>query len=107
MNRSELVKRVSDETGFTQKDVKSVVESMLKTVCDGLSEDGKVTLTGFGNFTVKERKSRKGRNPQTGEDLVIPAKLVTKFKPGKLLEEAALNYDPHLFEDEDELEDEE
>ncbi len=87
MNKAELVKAVSDEIGISKKDAGNVLNAITESIRDALSNGEKVTLVGFGTFQVIEKKSRKGRNPQTGEELQIPAKKVPKFKAGKGLRE--------------------
>jgi len=83
MNKAELVEVVSDKTGLTKKDVRNVVDALTETIADALSMDEKVTLVGFGTFQVMERKARRGVNPQTGEEIQIPAKKVPRFRAGK------------------------
>jgi DNA-binding protein HU-beta len=87
MNKAQLIEEVAGKTGLTKKDVGIVVDAFIETVGDALSKGNKVTLVGFGTFQVMERKARRGRNPQTGEELQIPAKKVPKFVPGKSLRE--------------------
>ncbi len=87
MNKAELVKVVSDETGITKKDAGNVVNAITESIADALSNGEKVTLVGFGTFQVMERKARRGVNPQTGEKIQISAKKVPKFKVGKGLRE--------------------
>ena len=87
MNKAELVKVISDKTGVTKKDAGNILNAVIESIKDALSNGEKVTLVGFGTFQVIEKKSRKGRNPQTGEELQIPAKKVPKFVPGKALRE--------------------
>jgi len=85
MNEAELIEEVVGKTGLTKKDVGLVVDAFIETVGDALSKGDKVTLVGFGTFQVMQRKARSGRNPQTGEEIQIPAKKVPKFVPGKNL----------------------
>jgi len=87
MNKAELIEEVAGKTGLTKKDVGVVLDAFIETVGDTLSKDEKVTLVGFGTFQVVQRKARRGRNPQTGKELQIPAKKVPKFVPGKGLRE--------------------
>lgn len=87
MNKAELIEEVSGKTGLTKKETGNVVDAMTGTITDTLSKGEKVTLVGFGSFQVIKRKERRGRNPQTGEELQIPAKKVAKFKAGKDLRE--------------------
>ncbi|WP_199614963.1 HU family DNA-binding protein [Paenibacillus alkalitolerans] len=87
MNKSELIAKVAESTELSKKDVTSVVEAVFDTIADALQNGDKVQLVGFGNFEVRERTARKGRNPQTGEEIDIPASKVPAFKPGKALKE--------------------
>ena len=87
MNKAELVKAMSDETNLTQKDVEKVLNSFVNVVSDALANKDKVQLVGFGTFETRERAARKGKNPQTGEELNIPAFIAPAFKAGKALKE--------------------
>lgn len=87
MNKAELVERVAESTGKTKKEAGMVVDTVLQTISDALQKGEKVTLIGFGNFEVRERAARVGRNPQTGEEIQIEASKVPSFKPGKQLKE--------------------
>jgi len=85
--KTDLVEAVALETSMSKAKAKQAVDALLDSITDGLSSgDGKVTLTGFGSFQVKEQKERAGRSPQTGEKIKIPAKKVVKFNPGKTLQ---------------------
>ena len=83
MNKTELVEVVAKKMGTTKKEAEAAVSAFTETVKEALAEGKKVQLVGFGNFEVRERAARKGRNPQTGEELDIPATKVPAFKPGK------------------------
>ena len=83
MNKTELVEAVAKKMGTTKKEAEAAVSAFTETVKEALVEGKKVQLVGFGNFEVRERAARKGRNPQTGEELDIPATKVPAFKPGK------------------------
>lgn len=85
MNKADLVKFVSDETGATREESKKSVEAIVKVVKEALQNGEKVQLVGFGTWDVHERSARKGRNPKTGAEIDIPAKKVVKFKAGKSL----------------------
>jgi DNA-binding protein HU-beta len=87
MNKTELVERVAESTGKTKKESNAVVDTVLSIISDALSSGEKVSLIGFGNFEVRERAARTGRNPQTGEEIQIEASRVPAFKPGKQLKE--------------------
>ena len=88
MNKTELVKAVSTQAELTQKDAAKVVDALLETISNTLAQEEKIQLIGFGTFEVRERAARKGRNPQTGEEIDIAASKVPAFKPGKELKEA-------------------
>lgn len=88
MNKTDLINAVAEKTELSKKDATKAVEAVFETVMDSLSRGEKVQLIGFGNFEVRDRAARKGRNPQTGEEIEIPASKVPAFKPGKALKEA-------------------
>ncbi len=88
MNKTELVEAIAKETGLTKKDVEATVKAFTETVTKELKKKGKVSLVGFGTFETIKRKARKGKNPQTGEAIKIPASVAPKFKAGKALKEA-------------------
>jgi DNA-binding protein HU-beta len=90
MNKAELVEEVARQTGLSKKVCRETVDAVISTITDTLAKREKVTLVGFGSFKVITRKSRRGRNPQTGEELQIPAKEVPKFDAGKNLRQAVL-----------------
>lgn len=88
MNKAELVEKVASQTGLTKRACREAIDSITSTISDSLASGEKVTLVGFGSFKVRQRKARRGRNPQTGREIQIPAKEVPKFDPGKNLKEA-------------------
>ncbi|AZB43344.1 MULTISPECIES: non-specific DNA-binding protein Hbs [Bacillaceae] len=88
MNKTELINAVAEASELSKKDATKAVESVFDTILDALKDGDKVQLIGFGNFEVRERAARKGRNPQTGEEIEIPASKVPAFKPGKALKDA-------------------
>lgn len=83
MNKTELVEAVAEKMNTTKKEAEAAVSAFTETVKEALAEGKKVQLVGFGSFEVRERSARKGRNPQTGEEMDIPATKVPAFKPGK------------------------
>lgn len=87
-NKQELVNDVATTTGLTKKDATAAVDAVFASIQDTLAKGDKVQLIGFGNFEVRTRAARKGRNPQTGEEIEIPASKVPAFKPGKSLKDA-------------------
>ena len=88
MIKKDLIERVSRETGLVKSDVKDVVQGVLDCIVDGLQNGESVELRNFGVFELQTRKSRVGRNPKKPEDtVIIPARKVVKFKPGKVMKE--------------------
>lgn len=88
MNKSELVASVAEVAELTKKDAEKAVNAVFASVQKALVEDDKVQIIGFGTFEVRTRAARKGRNPQTGENIEIPASKNPVFKAGKALKEA-------------------
>ena len=87
-NKAELVTEVASKTKLTKKDAATAVDAIFSSIQDDLSKGKKVQLIGFGTFEVRKRAARKGRNPQTGKEIQIPASVVPAFRPGKALKEA-------------------
>ncbi|MFD0050349.1 HU family DNA-binding protein [Actinomycetes bacterium NPDC127524] len=88
MNKTDLVNAVVEQAELSKKDASKAVDVLLETITNTLAKEEKIQLIGFGTFEVRERAARTGRNPQTGEELNIPASKVPAFKPGKELKEA-------------------
>jgi len=88
MNKAELVEEVANRTGLTKRVVGNTVDAVTSAITNSLARGERVTLVGFGSFRVMRRKERRGRNPQTGEEIQIPAKDVPKFEAGKNLKKA-------------------
>jgi DNA-binding protein HU-beta len=88
VNKTDLINSVSEQTQLSKKDVSKTVDAVFEAIEGSLKGGDKVQLIGFGNFEVRERAARKGRNPQTGEEIEIPASKVPAFKPGKALKDA-------------------
>ena len=87
MNKSELIAKVAETSELSKKDATKAVEAVFEAIADALQSGDKVQLVGFGNFEVRERSARKGRNPQTGDEIEISASKVPSFRPGKQLRE--------------------
>ncbi len=87
MNKGDLVGKVAEVLG-SKKNAQAAVDCVLASITEALSGKESVTLVGFGTFKTAARKARKGRNPQTGKEIDIPARNVPKFVPGKALKEA-------------------
>jgi DNA-binding protein HU-beta len=88
LNKTELVSEVAGTAGMTKKDAEKVINAFFTTVEDALKSGDKIQLIGFGTFEVRDRQARKGRNPQTGAEIDIPAAKVPAFKSGKALKDA-------------------
>jgi len=87
MNKTDLINAISEDAEITKVQSKVVLESLISNLTNTLAEGEKVTLVGFGTFSVAQREARKGRNPQTGAEIDIPAKKVVKFKTGSALKD--------------------
>ena len=87
MNKTELIAKVSEDTGLTKKDAAAAVESVLAAITDTVAAGEKVSLTGFGIFESKHREARTGRNPRTKEAVEIPASTAPVFKADKAFKE--------------------
>lgn len=88
-NKAELIEKVAAATDLTKKDATLAADTLcFSSIQEALANGEKVQLIGFGNFEVRTRAERKGRNPQTGEEIKIPASKVPAFKPGKALKDA-------------------
>lgn len=87
MNKAELINAVAASAEVSKKDTEAVITAMLDTITEALKEGDKVQLVGFGSFEVKKRAARLGRNPQTKEEIKIPASKMPVFKAGKLLKD--------------------
>jgi len=83
MNKGELIAKISEETNLTQKQIDQVITMFLDEIKALVAKGEKVTLTGFGTFSKRDRKGRTGRNPRTGEEIKIPASSVPAFSAGK------------------------
>lgn len=85
MTKAELVGKIAADGGITKAQAEKAVDGFIAAVADALAAGEKITLVGFGTFSVGERAEREGRNPRTGDKISIPASKVVKFKPGKSL----------------------
>lgn len=87
MNKAELIAAVAEKAGMSKKDSEKVLTALLEEITAALKNGEKVQLVGFGSFEVKERAARKGRNPQTKSEIIIPASKLPVFKAGKALKD--------------------
>ena len=88
MTKLELVEVVSSKVEITKAEAHRVVDAVFAAINEGLTDDGKVVLPGFGAFEVRTRTARMGRNPRTGEQIKIEASRTPAFKPGKAMKDA-------------------
>ncbi|MGR9046341.1 MAG: HU family DNA-binding protein [Gammaproteobacteria bacterium] len=88
MNKSELIDAIAESSGLTKADAGRALDGFLGAVTTALSNGDSLALVGFGTFSVKERAERKGRNPQTGDEITIKAAKIPTFKAGKSLKDA-------------------
>lgn len=88
MNKSELIAAVADQSGLTRTDAGNAIDALVEVIGKALKENDKVSLVGFGTFSIRERAARTGRNPKTGATLKITASKNPSFKAGKALKDA-------------------
>ena len=90
MNKAQLIDAMAAGAGLTKADAKKALDAFVSATTDALKSDDRVTLIGFGSFSVSKRSARTGRNPQTGKEIKIAAKKVVKFKAGAELSDSVL-----------------
>ncbi len=88
MNKSELIDAIADDAELTKADAGRALDAVVNAITEALSNGDSVSLVGFGTFSVKDRAERKGRNPQTGAEITIPAAKIPSFKAGKSLKDS-------------------
>ncbi len=88
MTKVDIIEMIYEEVGFSKKDAAKIVEVVFETIKENLEKDEKIKLSGFGNFVVRRKRARRGRNPQTGDDLTISSRKVLTFKPSQILKKA-------------------
>ena len=85
MNKTELVNAIAEKADFSKKDAEKAVAAVLDSITDALAQGDKVQIVGFGTFEVRARAEKQGRNPKTGEAMIVPASNLPAFKAGKAL----------------------
>jgi integration host factor subunit alpha len=90
MTKSDMVEKIYEKIGFSKKESAELVEMVFDIIKGTLESGEKIKIAGFGNFVVKEKADRRGRNPQTGEEIVISARKILTFKPSQVLK-ASIN----------------
>lgn len=88
MTKADLIELINSKIGISKKDAMDIVEGVFNIIKEALKNGEKVKISGFGNFSVRNKKTRKGRNPQTGEEIEISARRVLSFKPSQLMKDA-------------------
>lgn len=88
MTKAELINELAKASGLSKADTERCLNAFIGLAKNTLKKEGKLALAGFGSFTVVNRKARKGRNPQTGEEIEIKASKTVRFRPGKALKES-------------------
>ena len=88
MTKIDIIKNVNEKLGFSKKDSAAIVESVFGVMKENLSRGEKIKISGFGNFVVKKKNSRRGRNPQTGQEIEITSRRVLNFKASQVLRRA-------------------
>lgn len=92
MTKADLVENVYVKTGFSKKESADIVEMVFDLIKETLENGEKIKIAGFGNFVVKDKSTRRGRNPQTGEEIKISSRRILTFKPSQVLK-ASINHE--------------
>jgi integration host factor subunit alpha len=90
MTKVDVVESIYEKVGFSKKEVAKIVESIFDIIKEHLQRNDKIKISGFGNFVIRNKRSRRGRNPQTGDDIEITPRRILTFKPSQVLK-AGLN----------------
>lgn len=101
MTKADIVEKVYERIGFSKKEASELVELCFDSLKDVLKRGDKVKISGFGNFLIRQKKSRVGRNPQTGQQIEISARRVLNFRPSQVLKAMLNGEDITGIEDED------
>jgi len=88
MTKADIVERVAEKTGFSKKDSVELVELVFETLKDTIAGGENLKISGFGNFNVRQKADRRGRNPQTGEEITIEARRILTFKASHMLKQS-------------------
>ena len=85
MTKADIVESVYEMIGFSKKEASQMVETVFEVIKESLERGERIKISGFGNFVIKEKRARKGRNPQTGDEIEISSRKVLSFKPSQTL----------------------
>ncbi|MCT4641978.1 MAG: integration host factor subunit alpha [Bacteriovoracaceae bacterium] len=99
VTKADIIEKVYKEAGFSKKEASDLVDLVFKVIKDTLSRGEKVKISGFGNFSIRDKATRVGRNPQTGEAMNISARRVLTFKPSQILKEDVTERFKHRIDD--------
>lgn len=99
VTKADIIEKVYKEAGFSKKEASDLVDLVFKVIKDTLSRGEKVKISGFGNFSIRDKASRVGRNPQTGDAMNISARRVLTFKPSQILKEDITERFKHRIDD--------
>ncbi len=91
MTKVDIIESIYEKVGFSKKDVAKIIETIFDLIKESLQQEEKIKISGFGNFVVRKKRARRGRNPQTGGDIEISSRRILTFKPSQVLK-AALNH---------------
>jgi integration host factor subunit alpha len=94
MTKADIVEEIYEKVGFSKKESAELVEKVFDAIKETLADGEKVKISGFGNFVVRDKNSRKGRNPQTGQEILLEARKVLTFKPSLVLKNLLNEDDP-------------
>ena len=92
MTKVDIVENIYEKVGFSKKEVAKIVESIFDIIKESLQQEEKIKISGFGNFVVRKKRARRGRNPQTGDDIEITSRRILTFKPSQVLK-AVINHE--------------
>ena len=92
MTKVDIVENIYEKVGFSKKEVAKIVESIFDIIKESLQHEEKIKISGFGNFVVRKKRARRGRNPQTGDDIEITSRRILTFKPSQVLK-AVINHE--------------
>jgi len=92
LTKAEMAERLFDEMGLNKREAKELVEQFFEEIRQSLESNEQVKLSGFGNFDLRDKRQRPGRNPKTGEEIPIQARRVVTFRPGQKLKSRVDNY---------------
>ena len=90
MTKVDIIENIYEKVGFSKKEVSKIVESVFDIIKETLEHEDKIKISGFGNFVIRKKRARRGRNPQTGSDIEISPRRILTFKPSQVMK-AGLN----------------